>query len=784
MLRIETDREPRAGSVGAGSSSAYVGRSQPRVEDRSLLDGSGCYGADVRREGELHARIVRSDVAHGRLAGIDAEAARAREGVAAVFAADDLPDRRIQIRLFPGPDAERALQAPLAAQRVRYVGEPVAVVVAEDPYVAEDAAGEVTLDVEPIDPVLEVREALAGDAARLHQGVAGNLLDGETVSHGERVEALFERAAVVVRKRMRVHRHGAVPMEPRVLVAEHDPVSGRLTVWGAAKVKHYNRRALAAMLGMDEGAIRLVEGDVGGGFGARGEFYPEDFLIPWLAIQLGRPVTWVEDRRENLVALNHSREGEWEVEFAAAADGTLLGFRSRAWFNTGAYVRTHGSLLLPRVMTSHLSGPYRWQGFEAEAAGVLTNKTPAGTYRGPGLYESAYVRERMIDLLAGELEIDPVELRRRNLVGTADLPFDVGVPDIESRQPKRFEDGDFPRTFEAAVELAGYEGMRAEVAERRRRGERVGIGVSTFHEMPNQGPFERARVTVEPDGTFTAHVGVASVGQGVATVLAQLAADLLEVPIERVRVSYHDTDVAPEGLGAFASRATVFGGNAIAGAVRELLARARERAGERLGVPPEQVEVSGGLARAGGNGEARQLPLAELGELEGPFTYEPSAGADILMGANVVLARIDPDTGEVALLRYVISYEVGRVINPLTLDGQVVGAAAQGVGGVLLEEFAYSPDGQPLSTSFMDYAMPAATEIPDFDVVLLELGEEEGDDPLAGAKGAGEGGIVGVAGAVANAVADAIGERGRELTDLPITPEAVQRLGAGPRAGK
>ena len=755
---------------------AYVGRPMPRVEDRGLLTGAGAFGADIERPGELHARIVRSHVPFGRLVGIDAAAARRRDGVVEVIGAAQVPDRRIQIRLFPGPDAERALQGPLASELVRYVGDPVAVVVAEDPYTAEDAAEDVELLIEPLEPVLGIREAMGEDAPRLHEGVAGNLLDGESVKHGEGVEDLFAEAAVVVRETFHVHRHGAVPMEPRALVAEHERDSGRLSVWGAAKVKHYNRRALAAMLGMEEGAIRLVEGDVGGGFGARGEFYPEDFLIPWLAIELGRPVKWVEDRRENLIALNHSREGEWEVEVAADGDGTLLGFRARAWFNQGAYVRTHGSLLLPRVMTSHLSGPYRWRGFEAEAAAVLTNKTPSGTYRGPGLYESAYVRERVLDLVADQLEVDPVELRRRNIVRPDEFPYAVGVPDLESREPKLFEEGDFPLTFEAAMELAGYEELRDQVAERRRRGERVGIGVSTFHEMPNQGPFERARVTAEADGTFTAHVGIGSVGQGVATVLAQLTADLLEVPIDRVTVSYHDTDVAPAGLGAFASRATVFGGQAIAGATRELIARSRRLAAERFEVAEDDVEVSGGAARVVREEGVEEVPLAELGELDVPFTYEPSAGADILMGANLAMVEVDPGTGKVRLLRYVISYEVGKVVNPLTLEGQVVGAAAQGVGGALFEEFAYSPDGQPLSTSFMDYAMPTAAETPGFDVALLELGEASADDPLGGAKGGGEGGIIGVAGTIANAVADAIGERGRELTSLPITPEAVRRL--------
>jgi CO/xanthine dehydrogenase Mo-binding subunit len=763
----------------------YVGRPVPRVEDRRLLTGHGTYADDFNRERQLHASIVRSYAAHGRIRRIDAQTASAREGVVAVFTAEQLPDARIPVRLFPTENAERALQPPLARDRVRYVGDPVAVVVAEDPYLAEDAAADVVVEVEPVEPLLDPLPALAGAGEPLHEGLSSNLIDKRSAKKG-RVDAAFERAAAVVSERFHVHRHGAVPLEPRGLLAEFDPAARRLTTWGAAKVKHFNRRILARLLELPEESVRYVEGDVGGGFGARGEFYPEDFLIPWLATQLGRPVKWVEDRRENLIALNQSREQDWELEMAADAEGKLLAFRARGVFNQGAYVRTHGSVLFPMLMLNHLPGPYRWDAYEIEAASVLTNKTPAGTYRGPGQYEPNFIRERMVDLVARELDLDPVEIRRRNLVTKEDMPYETGLKDLDTQRPVAYTEGDFQETFERLIEHVDYDRLRAEVDRRRAGGETIGVGVATFIEMGNPGIFEQSRAVAEPDGSFTVHVGIASVGQGVETVLSQIAADQLGVPIERIRVSYHDTDLVPEGQGAFSSRATVWGGHAIAGAIGDMITRAREAAAERLGATAEELGYAAGAIVRDGGRDGAELALAELG-VEGEYRYEPGEASHILMGANAAVVAVDADSGQVEILRYAISYEVGRAINPLTLEGQVRGAAAQGIGGTLFEEFAYDPGGQPLSTSFMDYAMPTASEIPDVEVILVELGEATPESPLAGAKGGGEGGIIATAGTLANAIADALGPDGGALTTLPFTPERLYRepraAGEAARAG-
>lgn len=757
---------------------SYSGMDMPRVEDRRLLTGSGEFGADLDIDGQLHMSVVRSDVAHGLIRSIDAAAARQRDGVVAVFTAEDIPHVHIPVRLLPTPAANGALQPVLARERVRYVGEPLAIALARDAYTAEDGASDVRVEIEPLPAVVDPAAAAREDATVLHPKMGTNQLEALTVSHGADVDALFARACVVVEETLHVQRHGAAPMEPRALLAHHDPHKPLLTVWGVAKVKHHNRRILAELLDVPVEHIRFVEVDVGGGFGARGEFYPEDFLVAWAAMRLGRAVKWVEDRRENLVALNQSREQDWHLQVAADEDGRLLAVRAKGVFNQGAYVRTHGAALFPRLMVNHLPGPYRWEGWEVDAAPVLTNKTPSGTYRGPGQVEPTFVRERAIDMVARELGLDPADVRRRNLVGPADYPYDSGLPDAQTRQPVAFDDGDFPETLERLLAQADYDALRADVRERRAAGELVGLGVSVFVEMGSPGTFEQSHVVAEPDGTFTVHVGIASLGQGIETVLTQIAADALEVPVDSIVMSYRDTDMIPEGQGAFSSRGTVFGGHAVVGAVRDLKERALAAAAEAAGHPElvDEMTYAGGAILWEHDGEERHIAVGELG-VDGSHRYEPQGGSHVAMGANLAVVSVDPDSGDVRVLRCAVAYDLGRAINPMTVRGQIRGGAAQGLAGALFEEFAYTPDGQPLSTSFMDYAMPTAAEIPDIDVVIVELGDRSSGSPLAGVKGAGEGGIIGSAPALANAVADALGAvADRELRRLPVTPERVHAL--------
>jgi carbon-monoxide dehydrogenase large subunit len=718
-----------------------VGTSASRARDVALLKGRGRFVADVDRPGQLHARVVRSPIARGALSGVRAEAALARTGVIGVFTAKDVPDVRIPVRIpfAATPNAERVLQPLLARDRVRYVGEPVAVVVAEDPWIAEDAAELVELELDygfdgaVVDPVA----AAQGDAPLVHDELGSNVVDVLPMAFGD-VASSFAEADVVVRRRLAVGRHTGVPLETRGLVAELDAATGRVTVWGAAKVKHFNRAATAALLGLEPEALRLVEVDVGGGFGVRGELYPEDVLIPFLALTLGRPVKWIEDRAEHLVAANHSREQVHEIAVAARADGTLAAFEDRLWCDLGAYARTHG--VLPAVLPgSHLPGPYVWQAFAVTSHAVLTNRTPVGTYRGPGMTEATFVRERMLDLVAGELGLDPVELRRRNLVPADRMPlvYDLGA----TAAPLVYASGDFPAFFERLLDAADLDALRSLPAGSR---ERVGVGVAATVELSGTGPFEEASVEACADGTVVVRAGVASLGQGIETGLAQIAADELRLDVARVVVQHHDTDDVTSGFGSFASRSMVVAGNAVAVAARALRAQAGD--------------------------DTDFDSLVAVGEVTGRFEREHPTFS---FGAAVSAVAVDQDTGRVRPLRHVIAHDVGRAVNPAIVCGQLAGGAAQGIAGALYEELPYDEDGNPLAVSLADYAMPTLSELPPIDAIPIESVTK--DNPL-GVKGAGEGGIASAPAAVANAVADALGPAGRAVDRTPMTPPRVRAM--------
>ncbi|SPL88269.1 Carbon monoxide dehydrogenase large chain [[Actinomadura] parvosata subsp. kistnae] len=735
----------------------YIGAGVER-DDRHFLDGTAQYVADVSREGQLHARIVRSPVAHARIVAIDVAEALAQPGVVTVITAADLPDVRIPIRLpmAETPDTHKFLQPPLARGVVRYVGEPVAVVVAADPYLAEDAAELVDLDLDELDVVTDITSAASTGTPLVQPEAGTNLVATVPLTFGD-VDAAFARADIVLRDRLRVHRHTAVPMETRGLLAEVDQGTGVLTLWGAAKVKHFTRQALSGMLGIDPERIRVVENHVGGGFGVRGEPYPEDYLIAFLALRLGRPVKWIEDRAEHFVATNHAREQEHDFEVAATADGRLLAFRDRAWCDQGAYVRSQG--ILPALLPAqHLPGPYRWEAFALEVHGVLTHRTPVGTYRGPGMTEATFVRERMLNRLAHELRLDPAELRRRNLIEPAQLPWNFAPT------PITYESGDFPAGLDRLLDHAGYAELRRQRDERRARGEHVGIGLAAYTEIGGIGPFEEATIVPRPDGGFVAHVGVGSLGQGVETVLAQIAADKLGVAMQDITIDHHDTDQLAHGFGSFASRATTLAGNALALAAEDL----RSRAADKLGVPSADVELGGGRATAP---SGRSVPLSDLGEGWGRFDKpHPSFS----FGAVLSLVSIDAGTGQVRVLRHLVLHDVGRAVNPVLLRRQLTGAAAQGIGAALLEELLYDEYGQPLSTLLSDYRIPTVEELPDIEVIVEERPTPA--NPL-GIKGGGESGMVGTPAAIANAVADALGPAsGARVWRLPLTPGRVREL--------
>jgi carbon-monoxide dehydrogenase large subunit len=667
---------------------------------------------------------------------------------------------------------ERLLQPPLADGVVRYSGEPVAVVLAESRYAAEDALERIAVAYESLEPQLDPMTALDPDRPVLHPDAGTNLAGEIRVTWGD-VDAAFAEADVVVEERLRCQRHGAVPMEPRGLVAEASD-SGAVTVWGAAKVVHTNRRILARLLELPEDQVRFVELDVGGGFGGRGEFYPEDFLVPFCALRSGRPVAWTEDREENLRALNHSREQVHDIALALRADGTLLALRDRFFMNTGAYVRTHGAVV-PNMTVALLPGPYRWGAYDCTALQVVTNKTPAGTYRAPGRYEANFVRERMLDIAARRLDRDPADLRRQNLIPASAMPYAVGTH--TDNHPVVFDSGDFPLLLDKGLACFEYDEMLRWRAGDPGPGRRRGLGVGYFVEKSGIANWEYARVRVGDDGGAIAYVGSASVGQGVETVLAQVCAETLGVPYDAVTVSHGDTDLVPEGMGAFGSRASMLGGSAVAIAAQALRKRLIGAAAERLEASPDDLVIEGDRVIARGS-PAVGVPLAELidGASEEEARFE-SPDMSFPYGLHCVALEADVETGALDIHRYAITYDVGRAINPQLVHGQIVGGLAQGLGGALLEELAYDDSGQLVSGSFMDYLLPTAGEVPEVRVLVTE----DAPTPLnpLGVKGAGEGGTAAAGAVIANAVSDALGA---EATVLPLTPERVVDLADERRA--
>ncbi len=738
-----------------------IGSPAPRRKNRELLAGRATYVADIRLEGQVYARVVRSPSAHARLLGVDTSEALKIPGVIAAITADDIDDIRIPIRLpfAETPEANEVLQAPLSTDVVRYVGEPVAVVVAEDRYVAEDAAELVLVELEELKPVRDPATASESPQPLVHEHFGSNTISRLAYRYGD-IDEAFAQADVVVRRRLRVHRLAAVPMETRGLVADYDTASGVLTVWGGAKVKHFTRGLLSRVLDLDPTAVRVVEVEVGGGFGTRGEPYPEDILVAVLARRLERPVQWIEDRWEHMVATNHAREQEHDFELAADASGRLLGFRVRGWCDQGAYVRTQG--LLPAVLPlTHFPGPYQWQAFSMDIDAVLTNRTPVGTYRGPGMTEATFVRERMVDIVAAKLDMDPADLRRRNLIPAESMPFGfMPGPGSGAVIPIMYQGGDFARAFDQMLDAAGYDQMRLQQQQVRAGGGHAGVGIAAYIEFAAAGPFEEVDVIAGPAGVVV-RAGIGSLGQGVETALAQIAAELLDVELTGVTVEFHDTDEIPQGFGTFASRSTVLAGNAIAAAVDEM----RVKAAPLLGCGPAEVVFRRGTASAPGG---QSIPLDEIGPTRGRFEQESLTAS---FGGAVCSVSVNPDDGRTRVDRFALAHDVGRAVNPRLLRGQLAGAAVQGIGGALFEEVAYDENGQPLSVTLADYMMPTAGELPEVEVTIIEHGS--GSNPL-GVKGGGEAGMVGSLGAVANGVADAIRDEA-EVLSSSVSPARVWR---------
>mgnify|MGYP000990273040 FL=1 len=759
---------------------AFVGQSLTRTEDERFLRGKGVYVDDVKRPGMVHAVVIRSPMAHARITGIDASAALEAPGVLAVYTFKDIADRStaIPIRLAPLPGFERYLQSALANDRVRYVGEPVAVVVAENRYLAEDACELVVIDYDPLEPVTSVEGAMA-DESLLFEENGTNVASHYEVSRGD-VDRAFSEAEYTRKERFRCHRHSAVPLETRGLVAEWNASSQRLSIWGATKVTFFNRRALAPMLGLDVGQIDMIEVDVGGSFGVRGEFYPEDFLVPFAAMKLGRPVKWIEDRRENLMATNHSREMECELEIATRRDGTILGMRARLWSDLGAYVRTNGGVPLAKA-AQLLPGPYRISDFHCESFALVTNKTPVGTYRGPGRYEANFFRERLFDMVAADLGIEPEVFRMKNLIRPEELPYEVGklVTYVPTTQ---YDTGNYPDALKQALEAFGYEELKA-CRGRLIDGKLHGIGMACFVESSGGGPAESARIVVRGSNSFALYTGVSSSGQGHETVLAQILADELGIDPRCVEVFHGSTNHVEQGYGTFHSRAIVMGGSAVKCVAQKLLDGMADYAAARFGISRDAVSLRDGALWDAGTGtrliglddlvrRAREgdASAAQALEAAGAFTNDKLTFS---YGAHVTHVAVDPETAQVEVIRHVALEDIGRAINPLMVNGQTIGAAAQGIGATFLDQFVYDETGQLLTGSFADYLLPTSTEIGDIQAITLQDHPSK-LNPL-GAKGAGEGGIVATGAALANAVSDALRGLNVQITELPMSLNNLSR---------
>jgi carbon-monoxide dehydrogenase large subunit len=773
-----------AGAPGVVVDRSRFGRATPRREDRRLLTGRSTFVADLRLAGLLEAAFVRSPLPHARIRGVDTAPAAVMPGVRAALAGGDLEGLG---ELPPAVPVVRPVrQPPLCRDRARYAGAPLAVVVAESRYLAEDAAEAVTLDLEELPAVDSIEAALAPGAISIHEGWPDNRLV-QVVRGDPRVDEIFAGSRVV-RGSYRTQRQAPSPLETRGVVAE--PQRGRLVVWTSTQVPHVHRTVLARVLGLAESDVQVKVPDVGGGFGGKLHVYPEDVLVPWLALRLGRPVRWIEDRREHFLASCHAREQRHELEAALDAGGKIAALRCRILCDVGSgeiFPPGHSPAL---VSAASLTGPYRIPHAACSVECVVTNKTPSGAYRGFGTPEMVFALERLIDRVAAETGQDAIELRRRTLLRPEDLPYRTATG-------RGIDSGTHLEAFEAAVGLG-----RGAVRRHRERGRRVGMGVACYLEgtAPSYYPtaglwpaWEACTLRVEPDGTVTVSSGLCASGQGLESMIATLAAAALHVSEADVRVRLGDTDATPYGLGSFGSRSTVVAAGAILDAAGRLRGKIARVAGAMLEAAPEEVVIEEGRCHVRGSRQPSlalaevagvayfhtfRLPDGELPGLEAMGTYDPPVDhvpdregrMDVCLtygnASHCAVVEVDVGTGRVEVLDYFVVHDAGLILNPALVDGQIVGGVAQGIGGTLLEELVHD-GGQLATASFMDYLLPTAAEVPRIQVRHLES-----TSPLTplGLKGVGEAGITGPAAAIAGAVDDALRTAGIEVLETPIRP--------------
>ncbi len=775
-------------------STRYFGEPIRRQEDPRLLTGQALFVDDVDLPGMLHVAFVRSPFAHGRITSVDVDAARERPGVVEVVTAADLGAYwQPGPLLVPPPPIERAVfhartQVPLARDKVRHVGEAVVAIVAESRYLAEDARDDVVLDIEPLDPAVDLETALEDGAPLVHDDLSSNLA-AHVVQHKGDWESARAAAALVIERRLRYDHGIAAALENRGVVADWNEREQQLTVWDTTQAPIPIRNGLAAMLGLAESQVRVIAPFIGGGFGPKiMMFYPDEVLVPWLSRRLKRPVKWIEDREENFFSTTHERGQIHDAQLAVDREGRILGVHDRFLHDTGAY-DPYG-LTVPINSQCTLLGCYDVPAYTSEFRCVFTNKPIVTPFRGAGRQHGMFVLERLLDLAARELGIDPVEIRRRNLLQPDDFPHNHGLI-YQDFTELTYDSGDYPACLDRALEKIGYDQFRAvEQPAARREGRHLGIGVVTYVEGTGIGPYEGARVTVEASGHVSVATGVGTQGQGHFTSFAQVVAEQLGVELEKVRVVTGDTREFHWGTGTFASRGAVVAGNACHAAAVEVREKILRLAGEELEVRPDDLELVHGRVQVRGVPE-RAIRLGDLAQRANPLRGAVAPGAEpglestryfgpdrgtTANGVHAMVVEVDPDTCDVEILRYVVVHDCGRVINPMILEGQIVGGVAQGIGNAFYEQLVFDEQGQLLNGSFMDYLLPTSTCVPTIESEHLETPSPL--NPL-GVKGAGEAGAIPVGALFASAVEDAYaggGHAGLELLEIPLSPSRLFEL--------
>ncbi len=749
-----------------------------RREDDALLRGQGCFVGDISLPGQGHVVFVRSPYAHARILGMDVSAALAVDGVSAVFTREDFPDGPLPPFLWDTPPPKlvdavrpylRPCHQPLVPDTALYVGQAVAVVVAESRYIAEDAAELVAVDYEPLEPVPGIERALEEGAPLIHEGWDDNVAVRVEVACGGEIDAALDEAAVVIRERFSIQRQAGIPIETRGAVGLYE--NGELTLWSSTQNSHPLRRAMSRVSGRPIESIRVIAPDVGGGFGIKGVLYPEDIMVGLIAIELGRPVKWVEDRLEHMHAAVHAREQVHEIELGVSERGEIVALRDRFQVDTGAYNPL--GLVIPYNTIAHLMGPYRVPSFAATAECVLSTKAPTAPYRGAGRPEAVFAVERALDRAAVELELDPVELRLRNTFAPEQMPFEMGIV-YRDGEPMVLDGGSFGAMLQRAAELIGWN----DVVRDEREGFLIGRGVAFYTEGTGIGPFESALVAVGLDGRVLVRSGSCAQGQGHGTVFAQICADELRLDPDGIDVVVGDTFGLDRGWGTVASRSIVVGGNAVAEAGSAVRERLLQLAAELFNADPDSLVLADGAVGGPDGGSLSFADLASAAEDRGqPLTatcyFEPPT-VTWSSGAHAVVLAVDVETGVIELLRYAAVHDCGREINPMIVEGQVRGGIAQGIGSALLEEVHYNDDAQLLNGTLADYLVPTATDIPP---VVIESFDTPSSLNRLGVRGVGEGGAISPPTAIANALEDALaGIPGAIVRRTPLTPTDVLAL--------